>query len=647
MAKPDFKDADAGLGDITSIMTNAGVSDLRWLDVDPEEYRKFEALPKQNLDMIPELSRALAWDGKDERIPQLVPLRPHTVVNSNPLEDKSVPVRSRASVANRVAAYVLAGMGDDDIASRVRLEFSPGQLASEGQEALEVVRERGLIGNVYINSAHFPRCAQEGPHRAFVAKHCKRSLYVVSKPECSGCVHNQGGRCASFKKEIVKEVRYDGRTLSHYLPALAAEGRQVSMAPDSLLTEEGRKQVLRQAFLAPAVPFRDGGPMTVRHYAKPAPVQITEQDLASYAARSAAKASVDPMPSPNVLTVSKRMMEGSVDPVSLASSLDEGIRKLRADHGILGSTWLDGDALGGPAATLRFIRARGSDPDFVLLRSASNPSDPALIELGTVCPVLPNKPSIGRGHFERACRRAAAEGRMTRDMAESAIKNAPDSSDWVRLTSQANLYVAEVEPRRVEVSAPYTGRAHHMGHTMDERIPAREVDPSEVRRSIVHMMNIGFSGRKLQEAVLSRYTREELSQVPQVGAELAAADGVCGTYYIDPTAYPDYGRGCNVGSKDFRKRGAPNLMAASGCTGCRLQTHPGWCSKYAKTMIRSVPEEVRIAAASRRQLPVLPSSPVENPVEKYELASELTVDTTPVAKPPSLEVLIDMPSVTD
>lgn len=647
MAKPDIKDADSGLGDITSILSNAGVSDLRWLNVDPEEYRRYEALPKQNLDMIPELSRALAWDGKDERIPQLVPLRPHTVVNSNPLEERSVPVRSRASVAHRVAAYVMAGLKDEDIASRVRLEFSPAQVAAEGQDALDVARERGLIGNVYINSSHFPRCAQDGPHRAFVAKHSPRSLYVVAKSDCSGCVHNKGGRCSSFKKEIVSQVRYDGRTLAHYLPVLAAEGRQVNVTPESMSTEEGRKEALRQAFLSPAVPFRDGGPMTVRHYAKPAPVQITEQDVAAYAARAAARSSADPMPSPNVLTVSKRMMEGSVDPVALAASLDEGVRKLRSDHGILGSTWIDADALGGPAEALKFIRSRGADPDFVLMRSASNPSDPALMELGSICPVLPSKPAIGRGHFERACRRAAAEGRMTREMAESAIKNAPEKSDWARLTSQANLFVSSPEPRRVDVSAPYTGRAHHMGHTMDERAPVRQVDPEEIRKSITHMMNIGFSGQKLQEAVLSRYTREELAQVPDVGAQLAAADGVCGSYYVDPTAYPDYGRGCSIGSKDFRKRGAPNLLAASGCTGCRLQTHPGWCSKYAKTLVRSVPEDVRVAAASRRRLTVLPTSPVENPVERYELASEMTLDVGPSPKASLLEVSMDMPSVTD
>lgn len=147
------------------------------------------------------------------------------------------------------------------------------------------------------------------------------------------------------------------------------------------------------------------------------------------------------------------------------------------------------------------------------------------------------------------------------------------------------------------------------------------------------MMNSGLSGRRLVSAVLGRYSRSDLSQVPQVGASLAADDGVQGSYFIDPTAYPDYGRGCSTGAESLRRRRVPHVLAGSSCTGCRYQTHPGWCSKYAKNLIRQVPDSVRAEAAERRRLPVVSDrAPVENPVEKYELSSDFVLDPRPAPR---------------
>lgn len=90
---PDLSSVSS-LGDIDDILHNQGISDYSWLNVDVDEYRKFEALPRQNLDMIPELTRALVHDDRDPRVPQMIPLKPHVIVNSNPLEHPSPPTRS-------------------------------------------------------------------------------------------------------------------------------------------------------------------------------------------------------------------------------------------------------------------------------------------------------------------------------------------------------------------------------------------------------------------------------------------------------------------------------------------------------------------------------------------------------------------------
>jgi hypothetical protein len=60
------------LGDISGFLAEAGgVSNLDWLDVDEEEYRQQDTLPKQNLDIIPDLEAA--WSHRPELATNFVP----------------------------------------------------------------------------------------------------------------------------------------------------------------------------------------------------------------------------------------------------------------------------------------------------------------------------------------------------------------------------------------------------------------------------------------------------------------------------------------------------------------------------------------------------------------------------------------------
>ena len=160
MAKklPDL-DSNSGLGDITSIIHNQGpVSDLSWLAVDAKEYREFEALPRQNIDVIPELVAALTY-GKDD-VPSLIPLRPHTTVNTNPLENKGPSTRpsSLTAVRDRVASYVIANLPNRHIQSKLQSEFSHAEIKLAKDEISGLLNERGLLGNIYVDAKHFPRC---------------------------------------------------------------------------------------------------------------------------------------------------------------------------------------------------------------------------------------------------------------------------------------------------------------------------------------------------------------------------------------------------------------------------------------------------------------------------------------------------------
>jgi hypothetical protein len=152
MAKKNLPEVSwEGLGDVTEILESQGVVDLGWLNVTEEDYRAAEALPKQNLDAIPELQEALTYEG-DERVPSLIPLRPHTVVNSNPLDRPAPPARTPSSIVGRISTYVMAGMPAKQIQQKLQLEFSLGQLRAAANDIRDVLLERGALGNIYIKS---------------------------------------------------------------------------------------------------------------------------------------------------------------------------------------------------------------------------------------------------------------------------------------------------------------------------------------------------------------------------------------------------------------------------------------------------------------------------------------------------------------
>jgi hypothetical protein len=324
------------------------------------------------------------------------------------------------------------------------------------------------------------------------------------------------------------------------------------------------------------------------------------------------------------------MMNGADDRSFLVASIDPEVRSLAGEFGILGHTYLDMDALGGCRNALSTMNVRSLSPDFVIRRSSScsicnHASDGACAEICKRSVLTASKPDIGKAAFISAMERAVSQGRIASSQVSVALGAVNDNAAWAKLTSQANLY----SPPSNSGPSEYSGinvSAHYGDPGRSDSSVTTKMDSDEVRRTLSHLMNTGLSGRALQSALLKRYSVEDLRQVPEVGRRASVDDGVQGHYFIDPTAYLDYGKGCVEGAKHFRKQGASSVLASRGCTGCTLQTAPGWCSKYAKNLIRQVPTQVREHIAAARSLPVIQPGPVENPVEKYELSSELSVD---------------------
>lgn len=610
-----------GLGDVSDVMNNVGVSDLSWLNVNEEEYREWEALPQQNFDIVPDLERSLSIDEEDG-VPARIPLREHTIVNVNPLDRHGTRHRDvTAAVRNRTARYIIGGMNTRDIGDRLTDEFSGPQLRTAAKAILEVLDERGLLGNVYVNASHFPRCAQDGEDRKFVATKAKRALYVLAKSECSSCVHCDRGFCSSFGKKIVSSVPYTEQTLAHYAVELASEGRTPAIMNDVRMS-------LRTAFRSPSRRVRGDAVQTIQHHPVSKKPKVTAKDMEDFKRRQAAHV---PMPSPEYMAAALHLMRGG-NPVTMAASTDPTVRKMVGEYGIIGHTYLDADALGGCRATLSFVKASGNVPRHIVMRAADCPtckgkSDGACAQLRKMSSVVPIVPPIGGDDFKAAIVGAVNRGAVSKKHARAILNRvfAAKNPDWKSLTADANL----LQPKQDTVKRQYGGTkvSSHYGTRPGVESPA-SIDGKSVLSFVSQVMNSGVQGDKLRRVVLSRYSLEDLKRVPEAVRRMASEDGVQGVHFIDPTAYPDYGKGCMAGSKKFRKRGAPYILASSSCTGCTLQTAPGWCSRYSKCMIRKVSTEVRRQASEVRASRPTPAAPVSNPVADFDIESpEMPIDT--------------------
>jgi hypothetical protein len=623
MAKlPDMQ--QAGLGDVEHILHNQGpISDYSWLDVNPDDYRECEALPKQNLDIIPELANAMAFDEKENSV-SLVPMKPFNVVNSNPLERNAPSTRPTALtlVRDKVAAYMMSGLSSKEIKRKLEDEFDLNTLNRANSLISSVLHERGLLGNVYVNSEHFPKCAQGGKTKQFVDKTSRTAAFVLAKDSCIGCVHSCDGRCVIFKKMLVSSVPYTASVFDHYAAGLRSERRCASVV-DRLDKEQIRK-ALQTSFLSKPM-ASETSPNTIQHHPVQMKPSVSEDEYLSYWTRNAVASNADSMPSPTYLLLAKKVMEGKVDSRAIVASVDPDVKRISKEYGILGHTYVDVDAIGGYRLALSFINAKKLTPDYFVSRTSSVDDETSCASLSKVAPIINRVLPIGRDAFVSSCRRAMNEHRLSFTQMDSIISKLPKNADWKKLTAQTNLYKPAVEQKTVNVQTAPKIALHH--GDPGRETTASTLDHNEVTNFISKTMNSGLYGKSLQLAVLKRYSRDDLKKVPEVGVKLASNDGVQGVYFIDPSVYSDYGRGCVVGSKQFRKQGAPNLLASSSCTGCMHQTAPSWCNKYSKKMIRQIPESIRKQASElRKEASIIDTVPIENPVEKYELASEMTVD---------------------
>jgi hypothetical protein len=128
----------------------------------------------------------------------------------------------------------------------------------------------------------------------------------------------------------------------------------------------------------------------------------------------------------------------------------------------------------------------------------------------------------------------------------------------------------------------------------------------DTRREIVtaarRFLNEGLYGREMITALKARFEPRDLVAAKDDLKPVIADQGLQGVYFVDPTAYADYGRGCDEASRLHRSRGVPYVKMGSKCGSCVLQTEVGHCSKINKPLVAQVPYPADRASLQREIL---------------------------------------------
>lgn len=232
--------------DLSDFLKEGALSDLSWLDVNEEEYRKLDQLPKQNLDVVPDLEAA--WSHEDKPATAFFHKdRPHTMgdlAGSN-LRPKPEEIVRTARLA------VMQSTDPNHFKHALTSRFDSDALRSARTALGSVLAERGLLGRFYVEASDFPGCENSAKTaKDFVRRYAGDARFVKAKAACSGCANairqpTGSSTCAVFHKEIVVDVPYTEALAQQVENLQQAKGKAVQAS-----SNRDPKERIRLALLA-------------------------------------------------------------------------------------------------------------------------------------------------------------------------------------------------------------------------------------------------------------------------------------------------------------------------------------------------------------------------------------------------------------
>ena len=204
------------LGDLTRLF-QASVPNLDWLDVDENVYRELERLPKQNLNILPDLDNM--WSTHEKGPVYFIP---NIDLSEFPeiKKEKTSSAQVIRVIAKHIKDKMMSGWSGEKVASWVREHVDQETIQLCLPTFRKLAEEQGLLGTVYLDATQWDRCAHGEGEK--IAKQARYAKYVLGNEEkCSGCSFNEGGKCGKFRKELIFDVvPYSEAMVGEYARAL-------------------------------------------------------------------------------------------------------------------------------------------------------------------------------------------------------------------------------------------------------------------------------------------------------------------------------------------------------------------------------------------------------------------------------------------
>lgn len=606
----------ADLGDLTDfIKEGSGVAKLDWLDVNESEYRDLDKLPKQNLDIAPDLQAA--WSHEDR--PTSAYLVPNTGAPRTMADMSQAhgPVSKHAALEQVLKVARFALMQSDDpkkIRHALASRFDLDTLREARESLIDVLKERGLLGRYYVAADDFQGCNQASKQVvAFARRYASDAKFVVAKSQCAGCVHNSGDACSVFQKKIVLEVPFTPELADAVERSQASKGKQLTAS-----SEDPRERI-RAALLAGDVKI--AGPVeTPKPIVNPAhqlrankapgkvhlPVLGSEQQRIIEAEQAwspnAATGKVAKSNTPiekkafEVVTLLRREMlrgrgESELIQALKLSFSTEDLQSTRASWAPL---FKEAGYFGTIYSTQTSFDDCTTGADFL---AKHNPSIKAIVAGDKCNGCIYNK--LARCMMYGRPLVANAEQSFTPEVVQNVIREhrlagrletGAEKVEWgstpkealkeIYRVASASTKPAEI-PMRSYVEQAFRGANHgHVTATLTKR---------DIVKTASRYLNEGLYGTDLAQALRRSFDPRDIAATRNELKVILAEQGLQGIYFIDPTIYDDYAKTCDEGARLHRARLVPYVKMGTKCASCVHQPTPGRCSKYNKPLVIEPP----------------------------------------------------------
>jgi len=604
----------ADLGDLTKFLKEGSVVDLDWLDVDEKQYRELDTLPKQNLDIAPDLEHI--WSHTD--MPQtIVPNkdRPQTMGDLSQAHGKLATDEVTQKVI-RVARLALMQSTDlEKFRHALVTRFDSTVLAAARSVLATVLGERGLLGCYYVDAFDFPVCNKAGKEvTSFVKRYSSSSQFVLAKQDCAGCIHSSGNTCAVFQKKLVLEVPYTLALAEAVERSQSAQGKSIQAS-----TQAPRERI-KAAFLSGAVRVVDRVespkpilnpaqymratldtpkvhlPVMATQYQAFQQAQMAWQPVTVVGKTAGTTRNAADKKAFDIMAFLRREMlkahgeQALLHALRLSFSLDD----LRATRQAWEPIFKEAGYYGTVYATQESFDDCHEGADFL---AKFNPQIKGIVAGGKCAGCIYNKMSrcmmYGKSLVAKAedlytqetvnlvLREHRLAGRIASGMDTAVWGNTPAEALKAVYRSATKASQAPAIPMRAYVEQAFRGQDH--GH-ITAGLTKRQIVSAATR-----YINEGLYGEDLRRVLASRFDPRDLVASEGELKVALAEQGLQGIFYVDPTVYDDYAKGCDEGARIHRARMVPYLKIGPKCASCVLQHHRGFCSKYAKELVIEPP----------------------------------------------------------